>query len=158
LDRSAFLVRQGYGAIAARAAIVCDLGIGSCVQSLTALRVVKPSWIKRQRAVSPELVMKEWLIFVTENAVILINGVALLTVIVGTIEACLNGLRLMFSSSSTNLMRETWVRFGRWLIAGLTFQQYNRDSHCPKLAGNWKTRCYRGDTHLPGLLPRARFG
>ena len=57
--------------------------------------------------------MKEWLIFVTENAVILINGVALLTVIVGTIEACLNGLRLMFSSSSANLMRETWVRFGR---------------------------------------------
>lgn len=66
--------------------------------------------------------MKEWLIFVTENAVILINGVALLTVIAGTIEACLNGLRLMFSSSSANLMRETWVRFGRWLIAALTFQ------------------------------------
>src|SRR5205807_8093994 len=36
--------------------------------------------------------------------------------------------------------------------------RYNRDSHCPKLAGNWKTRCYRGDTHLPGFLPRARFG
>src|SRR5947207_15168078 len=66
--------------------------------------------------------MKEWLIFVTENAVILINGVALLTVIGGTIEACLNGLRLMFSSSSANPMRETWVRFGRWLIADLTFQ------------------------------------
>ena len=66
--------------------------------------------------------MKEWLIFVTQNAVILINGVALLTVIVGTLEACLNGLRLMFSSSPTNLMRETWVRFGRWLIAALTFQ------------------------------------
>jgi hypothetical protein len=38
--------------------------------------------------------MKEWLIFVTKNAVIVINGLALLTVVVDTIEACLNGLRL----------------------------------------------------------------
>lgn len=65
--------------------------------------------------------MKEWLIFITQNAVILINGLALLTVVGGTIEACLNGMRLMFSSSSAN-PREIWLRYGRWLIAALTFQ------------------------------------
>ena len=62
------------------------------------------------------------LIFVTENAVILISGLALFTVVVGTIEASINGLRSMFSLPSANLMREIWLRYGRWLIAALTFQ------------------------------------
>ena len=81
--------------------------------------------------------MKEWLILVTENAVIVINGLALLTVVVGTIEACLNGLRLIFSSLSANPMREIWLRYGRWRIAALTFQ-LAADIVATSIAPSWQ--------------------
>ena len=41
--------------------------------------------------------MREWLVLVTENAIIIINALASVIVIVGTIEAFVGGLRLLLS-------------------------------------------------------------
>ena len=44
--------------------------------------------------------MKEWLIFATENAIVLIDIIALIIVLVGTIEAFFGGLRVMLFSQA----------------------------------------------------------
>jgi uncharacterized membrane protein len=66
--------------------------------------------------------MKEWLTFVTEYAIVIINALALVIIVVGTIEAFINGLRLMFSSLSGHESSDVWLRYARWLVGGLTFQ------------------------------------
>ena len=66
--------------------------------------------------------MKEWLTVATEHAVVIIDAMVLVLIVVGTIEAFINGLRLMLSSRSGHERRDVWLRYARWLVAGLTFQ------------------------------------
>jgi uncharacterized membrane protein len=66
--------------------------------------------------------MKEWLIFATEHAIVLIDALALIIIFVGTVECFLRGLGLMFSPHSGHERRDVWLRYARWLVAGLTFQ------------------------------------
>lgn len=66
--------------------------------------------------------MRAWLVIATEYAIVLIDALAFVVVVVGTAEAFFCGLRLMFTSSSAHEKRDVWLRYGRWLVAGLTFQ------------------------------------
>lgn len=66
--------------------------------------------------------MKQWLIFATENAIIIIDAMALVVIVVGTAEAFIGGLRAMLSSPNGHERRDVWLRYARWLVAGLTFQ------------------------------------
>jgi uncharacterized membrane protein len=66
--------------------------------------------------------MKEWLVLVTENAVVLIDWMALVIVLIGTVEAFVRGLGALLSSPSGHERRDVWLRYARWLVAGLTFQ------------------------------------
>jgi uncharacterized membrane protein len=66
--------------------------------------------------------MREWLTLVTEYAATIIDAVALVIVIVGTIEAAFGGVRLLFGSPDGHERRAIWLRYGRWLVAALTFQ------------------------------------
>jgi len=66
--------------------------------------------------------MKEWLIFATEQTVIMIDALALVVIVIGTIEAFVSAMRALFFSPTGPQRRDIWLRFGRWLIAGLTFQ------------------------------------
>jgi len=66
--------------------------------------------------------MKEWLIVATGYAVTLIDALALIIIVFGTIEAFFAGLRVMFSSADGRARRDVWLRYARWLVAGLTFQ------------------------------------
>ncbi len=66
--------------------------------------------------------MKQWLIFATENAIVIIDALALVIVVVGTVEAFVGGLRAMLGSPSGHERRDIWLRYARWLVAGLTFQ------------------------------------
>ncbi len=66
--------------------------------------------------------MKEGLVIVTEYAILLMDGLALLIIVVGTLEAFVNGLRIMLGSASGHEKRDVWLRYARWLVAGLTFQ------------------------------------
>jgi uncharacterized membrane protein len=67
-------------------------------------------------------VVKEWLILATEPAIVIIDGLALVFIVVGTVEAFVSGLRLMVSSPAGHERRDVWLRYARWLVAGLTFQ------------------------------------
>ena len=66
--------------------------------------------------------MKEWLIFATEQTVVVIDALALIIIVIGTVEAFVSAMRALFSSPTGHERRDVWLRFGRWLIAGLTFQ------------------------------------
>ena len=66
--------------------------------------------------------MKEWLVFATQQAIVIIDAMALIIIFVGTVEAFVSGIRVMFSSPTGHERRDVWLRHARWLIAGLTFQ------------------------------------
>ena len=66
--------------------------------------------------------MKEWLVVVTQNAVVLIDWMALIIIVVGTIEAFIRGGWTLVSSPGGHERRDVWLRYARWLIAGLSFQ------------------------------------
>jgi uncharacterized membrane protein len=67
--------------------------------------------------------MEEWLQRVTKDIVIIIDAMALIVVAIGTAEAFFTGLWAAFpASASHRRFREILVRYGRWLVAGLTFQ------------------------------------
>jgi len=67
--------------------------------------------------------MEEWLRLVTKDIVVIIDAMALIIVAIGTAEAFLTGLWVAFPAlASHNRFREILVRYGRWLVAGLTFQ------------------------------------
>ncbi|XSC43936.1 DUF1622 domain-containing protein [Bradyrhizobium sp. RDT10] len=67
-------------------------------------------------------VLKEWLVFLTENAIVLIDALALIVVLIGTIEAFVRGIGVMLSRPDGHDRRDIWLRYARWLVAGLTFQ------------------------------------
>jgi uncharacterized membrane protein len=64
--------------------------------------------------------VREWLVRLTEQTIIVIDFMALVVVAVATVEAFLGGFRVM--SRSGHERRRVWLRYARWLIAGLTFQ------------------------------------
>jgi uncharacterized membrane protein len=66
--------------------------------------------------------MKEWLVVITEQAIVLIDAAALLVIAIGTLEALIKGTHVMLASASGHERRDVWLRYARWLIAGLTFQ------------------------------------
>jgi uncharacterized membrane protein len=51
-----------------------------------------------------------------------IEAVAVIVIAVGSIEAVINGLRIVATRARAAEMREMWMRYARWLVAGLTFQ------------------------------------
>lgn len=66
--------------------------------------------------------MKEWLVIATENAIVVIDAMALVLVAIATIEVFFSGLRIMLGSPSGHERRDVWLRYARWLVAALTFQ------------------------------------
>jgi uncharacterized membrane protein len=69
-----------------------------------------------------ERIMKEWLTLVTKYAIVIIDALALVIIVVGTIEAFISAFRLVFFCPSGHVERDVWLRYARWLVAGLTFQ------------------------------------
>ena len=67
--------------------------------------------------------MQDILTTASAYSAVAINIMALIVIVFGTLEAFAGGLRVMFSGGQGNAMLSTiYVRFGRWLVAGLTFQ------------------------------------
>jgi uncharacterized membrane protein len=66
--------------------------------------------------------VRTWLTIATEYAVNLIDALTLIMIVFGTIQAFCSGLWLMFSSADGHERRDIWLRYARWLVAGLTFQ------------------------------------
>lgn len=66
--------------------------------------------------------MKEWVDFIGENAATIINAMAIAIIIIGAVETFFLGLRDMWTSGFGHMRSRTWIRFLRWLTAGLSFQ------------------------------------
>ena len=67
--------------------------------------------------------MKEWFDIVAEWSVLLIDWMALILIVIGTIEAFFAALRLAIGGAHNNHERRlVWLAYARWLVAGLTFQ------------------------------------
>jgi uncharacterized membrane protein len=65
--------------------------------------------------------MREWLVLITEYAIVFIDLIALVAIVGGTLQAAWGSLRLV-SGAPGVVPREVWLRYARWLVAGLTFQ------------------------------------
>ena len=63
---------------------------------------------------------EQWLVEFTHTAIRIIDLMALLIVLVG--EAFIAGLALMLPSRTGHERGDVWLRYARWLVAGLTFQ------------------------------------
>lgn len=67
--------------------------------------------------------MKEWLVFITEPTIVIIDAMAFLFIVIGTFQAFFGALKLMANPASTGKQRrDLWLTYARWLVAGLTFQ------------------------------------
>jgi uncharacterized membrane protein len=67
--------------------------------------------------------MHEWLVAVTNGVVLVIDAMVLVIIAFGTIQAFIQGLRVMLlPSANGNKVRNVWLHYARWLVAGLTFQ------------------------------------
>ena len=67
--------------------------------------------------------MTELLTVPTHYAVLIINAMAFLVIVIGTIEMFYRCLRAELVPSPTGReLRDAYLRYARWLVAGLTFQ------------------------------------
>jgi uncharacterized membrane protein len=66
--------------------------------------------------------MREWLIVATENLIVFIDSLALVVIVIGTVQAFVSGVWRMVSRPDGHHRRDVWLRYGRWLVAALTFQ------------------------------------
>ena len=66
--------------------------------------------------------LKDWLVLATNVSVDVIDWLALIFIVAGAVECFFRGLWTMFSSGDGHHERDVWLRLGRWLVAGLTFQ------------------------------------
>lgn len=65
---------------------------------------------------------KATLVLATDSAIFVIDALALIIVTIGTLEAFCCGVRAMLASPTGHERRDIWLRYARWLVAGLTFQ------------------------------------
>lgn len=63
-----------------------------------------------------------WLIEATHVVVGVINAIAVLMILIGTVGALISMLRVMRTESAGHQRRLIFVTYARWLVAGLTFQ------------------------------------
>jgi len=66
--------------------------------------------------------MRSWFNDISEHASLMLNLAALLVVALGSIEVLLSLVRLVLGTTSEDDKRLAWLRYGRWLVAALTFQ------------------------------------
>ena len=66
--------------------------------------------------------MKEWLISVSESVIVAIYALALLVIVIATVEVAIAAVRAAVLHKSNHYLREAWLRYARWLVAALTFQ------------------------------------
>jgi uncharacterized membrane protein len=66
--------------------------------------------------------MQEWMAIVSEYAILVIDAIALVIIVFGTLQAAVAVARGMFSPYDAPQRRAIWLNYAHWLIAGLTFQ------------------------------------
>ena len=66
--------------------------------------------------------MREWLVAATELSIVVIDTVAFLVIVVGTVIVIFRALRTEIGGASRDEKRSIWLGYARFLVVGLTFQ------------------------------------
>jgi len=70
--------------------------------------------------------MKDWISLFADTAIVAIDAMAVLIIAIGTLEMFAVCVRSVFSPKPTGSdLRDGYLRYARWLMAGLTFQLAN---------------------------------
>lgn len=67
-------------------------------------------------------IAEEWLGISAQIVSLVIEAMAVLVIVLGTIDALWRGLRALCLSSDAAEKRAIWLHSSHWLVAGLTFQ------------------------------------
>jgi uncharacterized membrane protein len=82
--------------------------------------------------------MREWLVLVSEPVIVAIEMLALLAVVVGTVEVLAIIVRAAIRQLPEAVARNAWLRYARWLVAALTFE-LAADIIETSISTNWQT-------------------
>lgn len=66
--------------------------------------------------------MEEFAHILAEHVALLTNILAIAAIAIGTIMGAIGLFRLLLFGATEDKLRPVWLSFGRWLVAGLTFQ------------------------------------
>jgi uncharacterized membrane protein len=66
--------------------------------------------------------MKEWLVDATEVSIVVIEAIALMVIVLGTVDVVIRALRTEIGAASREEKRAVWLRYARFLVMALTFQ------------------------------------
>jgi uncharacterized membrane protein len=66
--------------------------------------------------------MKDWLVVVSENVIVVIDAIAMILIVVATLESVFAAVRALLSPPAADRQRAVWLRYARWLVAALTLQ------------------------------------
>lgn len=66
--------------------------------------------------------MRAWLDAISEPVIVAIDAIALLVIVVGTVEVLGAVAGAAFKPLTRRARADTWLRYARWLVAALTFQ------------------------------------
>jgi uncharacterized membrane protein len=66
--------------------------------------------------------VKEWLNLITEPVATAIDALALLVIVIATLQVLVKLARAVFKPLPDLVAREAWLRYARWLVAALTLQ------------------------------------
>jgi uncharacterized membrane protein len=66
--------------------------------------------------------MRAWLALISEPVIAAIDAIALLVILLGTLEVSVTVVRASFRPLGDQLARRAWLRYARWLVAALTLQ------------------------------------
>ena len=83
------------------------------------LRAIRPRAIAAWQG---DAAVKAWVDILGEHAATIINAMAIAIIIMGAVETFFLGLRDMWGAGFRHMQSQTWIRFLRWLTAGLSFQ------------------------------------
>jgi uncharacterized membrane protein len=66
--------------------------------------------------------MHEAIHTLAEYVALVVNVLAIAAIAIGSLQGAIGLARLLLTNASEERLRPVWLAFGRWLVAGLTFQ------------------------------------
>lgn len=82
--------------------------------------------------------MKAWLELITEPVTVAMDALALLIIVVGTVEVLGKLVRAAIKPMTDLERRTAWLRYARWLVAALTIQ-LGADIIETSVTADWQT-------------------
>lgn len=116
----------------------CTSSVGRPVPPRDAGQVAPGEGLGTNESAGAGIRMTEWLTFLSERVIVLIDALALLVIVVGTVEVVIRLVHALIRPVTNYLLRDAWLHYSRWLVAALTFQ-LAADIIETSISTNWQT-------------------